>query len=51
MQILACSYGSSGGSASSGMIGAVPEIQTWRPTRTALEYPTRSSNAAPDEMF
>ena len=32
------------------MIGAVPETQTWSPTRTAREYPTRSSNAAPEEI-
>src|SRR5579884_1273117 len=31
------------------MIGAVPDTQTRSPTRTAREYPTRCSNAAPDE--
>ena len=30
-QIRACSYASSGGSASPGMIGAVPDTQTVRP--------------------
>src|SRR4051812_803975 len=32
------------------MIGAVPETCTVSPARTAREYPTRSSKAAPDEM-
>ena len=36
-QTFAWSYGAAGGSASSGMIGAVPETQTWSPTRTARE--------------
>jgi hypothetical protein len=37
MQTFACSYAPPGGSASSGMIGAVPATQTWLPTRTARE--------------
>jgi CubicO group peptidase (beta-lactamase class C family) len=32
------------------MIGAVPATQTRAPTRTAREYPTRASNAVPEEM-
>src|SRR3989442_12841453 len=33
-------YGSEGGSAPSGMTGAVPATETVPPTRTAREYPT-----------
>jgi hypothetical protein len=36
-QTCACSYGVVGGSASPGMIGAVPETHTWLPTLTARE--------------
>ena len=39
-QRFACAYGSLGGSASPGMIGAVPATWTCGPTRIALEYPT-----------
>ena len=36
-QTFAWSYAPAGGSASPGMIGAVPETQIWLPTRTARE--------------
>src|SRR5690349_12845060 len=49
-QTCVCSYAVVGGSASPGMIGAVPETQTRSPIRTAREYPTRSSNAEPEVM-
>src|SRR2546421_11635032 len=44
------SYGSGGGSASPGMIGAVPATWTRSATTTARLYPQRSSRDEPDEM-
>src|SRR5688500_5805488 len=49
-QRCACPYASAGGSASSGIPGAVPLTYTWPPATTAREYPMIGSYFPPEEM-